>query len=48
MSTSNVIELAKHIKRRKEADVRFTNLATAMNDLSKTLAETQLLLAQKR
>lgn len=48
MSTSNVIELAKYIKRRDYSDVRFTNLAAAMHDLSKTLAETQLFLAQKQ
>jgi len=48
MPTSNVIDLAKYIKRRTAVDARFTHLETAMQDLSKTLAETQLLLSQKR
>ena len=48
MSTSNVIELAKHIKRRSDADARVTHLEIAMQDFSKTLQETELLLAQKR
>lgn len=48
MSASNVIDFAKYTKRVKQADVRFAYLPEAIQDLSKTMEEIKIVLAQKR